>query len=93
MAVTGKKVIRFTADGDIIDTGLKRIKLLGARLVTVAADSVAKVRADDSNGEVLYSLAVAAKGADDTAIPTICESGKLYVSLSGSASEVFVYLE
>jgi hypothetical protein len=76
-----------------VDTGLRKINLLGARLVTVAADSVAKVRADDSNGEVLYSLAALAKTADDTSIPTVCESGKLYVSLSGSASEVFVYLE
>lgn len=93
MAVTGKKVLRFTADGDVFDTGLRKIKILGARLVTVAADSVAKIRADDAAGEILYSLASVAKDSDDSAISTICESGKLFVSLSGAAAEVFVYLE
>lgn len=93
MSVTGKKVLRFTADGDVIDTGLRKIKILGARLVTVSADAVAKVRADDTNGEVLYSLAAAAKDADDSACATVCESGRLFVSLSGAAAEVFVYLE
>lgn len=93
MAVSGKKVMRFTADGDVLDTGLKKIKVLGARLVTVAADSVAKIRADDGNGEILYSLTALAKTSDDTAVATLCESGKIYVSITGAAAEVFVYLE
>lgn len=93
MAVSGKKVMRFTANGDLLDTGLKKIKILGARLVTIAADAVAKIQADDANGEVLYSLTALAKTSDDTAVGSICESGKLYVTITGAAAEVFVYLE
>lgn len=93
MAVSGKKVLRFTATGDVLQTGFNKLKIKGARLVTAAADSVAVIRADDANGEILYSLTALAKTADDSSIPTICESGKLYVSITGAAAEVFVYLE
>lgn len=93
MAVTGKKVLRMTASLDVFDSGLKKLKLKGCRLVTAAADSTAVVRSDDANGEVLYSLSALAKTSDDTAIETIVESGKLHLTLSGAGAEVFVYLE
>ena len=94
MAVSGKKVILFTADGDILDTQLKRLKLVGCRLVAgSAADATATLRVDSSSGEVIYALAAAQKTADDTAISSIVESGKIHVSLSGTGAQVLLYLE
>lgn len=92
MAVTGKKVLRFTADADTYDSGLKSLEIAGVRLVA-PADSVAKVYVDSIAGEVLYSLSALAKTADDSACPTHAEGGKLYISMTGVGAEVFVYLK
>lgn len=92
MAVTGKKVIRFTADADTFDSGLKGLEIVGARLVA-PADSVAKVFMESNLGEILYSLSALAKTTDDSAIPTYAEGGKLVVSITGVGAEVFVYLK
>jgi predicted hotdog family 3-hydroxylacyl-ACP dehydratase len=94
MAASGKKVLVFTADGDVLDTGLRKISILGARLVAGSgADATAKIRMDNSAGDVLYSMAAAQKTSDDTAIAVNSESGKLYISLTGAGAEVYVYLE
>jgi hypothetical protein len=95
MAVTGKgtRVLRLTADDDQVDLGQKKVKIAGVRLVTVAADSTAQIREGSSTGSILYSLAVAAKGCDESNIPVTCDSGILWLDLSGAAAEVFVYLE
>jgi hypothetical protein len=94
MATEGKRVLRFTADADVLDTGLRKIKILGCRLVAGSgADATAKIRADNVSGEILYSLAAAQKTTDDTAIAVNCESGKLYCTLAGASAEVYVYLE
>jgi hypothetical protein len=93
---TGKKVLKFVIadNATVLDLGLKRLKLVGCRLVAgSAADATSKIQADDSNGETLYSLAAVQKTTDDSAIPTICESGKIYVTLAGAGAEVYLYLE
>lgn len=93
MAVSGQRVIRFTADNDLYDSGQRRLQIVGCRLVTVAADATAQIRVGDANGEIVMSLAAAAKYADESTIPFFIEGGKIFVDLSGSAAEVFVYVE
>ena len=93
MAVTGRSIIKFTEDNDTFDSGQKRLKIKGVRLVTAAADSTAVVRELNSNGTVIYSLTALAKTSDESQICTIVDSGILHVDLSGASAEVFVYVE
>lgn len=93
---SGKKVIKFTVsdNASVLDLALKRLKLCGVRLVAGSgADATAKLQVDDVNGETLYSMAAVQKTSDDSAIPTIAESGKLYVTVAGTGAELYVYLE
>jgi len=93
MAVTGRSIIKFTEDNDTFDSGQKRLKIKGVRLVTALADSTASIRELNSSGTVIYSLTALAKTSDESQICTIVDSGILHVDLSGASAEVFVYVE
>lgn len=95
MAVTGSggTIIRFTADNDIYESGQKRLKIKGVRLVTASADSTAQIREGNDTGSIVCSLTALAKTSDESVICFIVDSGKLHVDLAGTGAEVFVYLE
>lgn len=94
MAVEGTRVIRFTADNDEFDSGQKRLKIAGVRLVAgAAAAGTASVREGGSTGQILYSMAAVQGTVDESQLPVPVDSGKLWVDLAGTGAEVFVYLE
>lgn len=92
MAVSGSKIIRMTASLDLYDSGQKKLCVRGVRLVA-PADGTAVLRKNDAAGEVVYSLSALAKTADESMIPADVEGGKLHLTLTGAACEVFVYLD
>lgn len=96
MAVTKTdgRIIRMTADDDVYDSGLKVLQIKGCRLVAGSgADATAQLKKNNTNGEVVMSMAAAQKTSDDSAIPFVVEGGTIHLDLSGTGAEVFVYLE
>ena len=93
MAVTvGSKVIKMTATLDVFDSQQKRLIIRAVRLVSDTAKSTAKLRINDANGEIIYSLSALADASDEAVIDVPVDGGKIHLTLTGTAPEVFIYL-
>lgn len=95
MAVTSKnQVVRMTADNDTYGSGLGKLKVCGVRLVGGSDAATALIKLTDTNGAVLMSLkTAAASGVDESQIEFTVDGGLIHLDLTGTAAEVFVYLE
>lgn len=94
MAMSVKNnVIRLTADNDTYGSAGPKLKIKGVRLVAGTDAATALIKATNTAGDVLYSLKAAAEGVDEGRICFTCDSGVIHVDLTGTSSEVFLYLE
>ena len=95
MAVTRKSnVIRMTADNDTVSIANTGFKIAGARLVAGSDAATALIKITDTSGAVLISLSANAAGAtDEMSICFRCDASTLHLDLTGTGSEVFLYLE
>jgi len=94
MAVTGSRIIKMTANLDTFDSGQRRLKIAGIRLIAGSgANATAKLFELNSSGMTLYSLAAVQATADESQLPLMVDSGKLYLELTGAGAEVYVYTE
>lgn len=87
------QVIRFTADNDTYDFGLRsKITILGARLVAAAATSSAQIKTTDTSGSILINMACVANTDTEHSIPIQIDVQVLHVDLSGAGAEVYLYV-
>lgn len=86
-------VLKFT------ETSMKElgnpIRTIGARLIAGSGvDATAKVYDGiDNTGTVVASFAAAQKTSDEMAISFNADSGKVYVELSGTGAELYIYVK
>lgn len=94
MATTRKSnVVRMTADADTIEMGKGGFRIAGARLVGGVDASTAQIKITDTSGDIIISLKAAADGVDEINIPFRCDANILYLALTGTSPEVYLYLE
>lgn len=96
MAVTKTdRIIRMTADDDVYNSGLKALQIKGIRLIAGAAAACrAQVhKGIDATGPIVAALAAVTGSADEMVIPLQIDGGDLFLNLTESTGEVYVYLE
>jgi hypothetical protein len=95
MTVTRKSnVIRVTADNDTISIAGSGLRIKTIRLVGGVDASTARIKETDTNGAVLFALNAAAAGVDELNLDGLrIDVATLHVDLTGTAPEVFIYVE
>lgn len=95
MAVTRKgNVIRMTANLDTIQLGKGGFRIINIRLVGGADASTAVIRDTDGSGHTLAVLKAAIASCNDLYVASCrMDSETLHLTLTGTAPEVYIYLE
>ena len=92
-AVRKGNVVTGIVDNDTINMGKGGFRIAGARLVAGADAATAVFKITDTSGQSVISLKAGAGLVDECNICFRCDAEILHVDVSGTAPEVYLYLE